>query len=411
MNHPALTKRWAGAALAALLATATLAAVSLSTANAAAPKAAAKSIKIGYVNNEGAAFSLPEFRVGGEVAIDYINKHGGVKGAKIQEVKCLADGSPEASINCANKFIEAKVTIAYAGIDVSSDAALPLLSKAGIPYVTSNSWGTAQKNDPNAFILHSASAAYTIAPLKVLQGLGAKKVTVIVEDTAAGQDFIKNVVKPIGEGKLGLQITPITVDPANPDWTAAVTTAMSSNPDGIWGQLTEPGCIGMVTATNALGYKGPVFAGSCSVYIDVLKDKAVGTYTQGDMFLPSTSQYAPPNIQKNLALYTANMKAAGQDKYLNGFAVAPYSAIFELRAILESIKGPINATSIKAAFNSGKTTPGTLGGDLKCGQKPWPTETSHCRADILIWKVVAGPAGPTREPAVKGFQDYSSVMK
>ena len=377
----------------------------------AAKKTAAKTIKIGYVNNEGAAFSLPEFRIGGEVAIDYINKHGGIKGLKIEKIKCISDASPESSINCANKFIEQKVTIAYAGIDVASDAALPLLSKAGIPYVTSNSWGTAQKNDPDSFILHAASAAYTIAPLKVLQGLGSKKVAVILEDTPSGQDFIKNVVKPIGEGKLGLQIIAVTVDPANPDWTAAVTTAMAGKPDAIWGQLTEPGCIGMTTATSALGFKGPVFAGSCSLYISVVGDKAIGTYTSGDVYNFEQSKFAPAKIQKNLAVYATAMKAAGQEKYINGFAAAPYSSMFELKSIMETIKGPITPASFKAAMNSGKTTPGHLGSDLKCGQKPWPTETSHCRADILIWKVVAGPNGPTREPAVAGFQDYSVLVK
>lgn len=373
--------------------------------------AKAKTIKMGYVNNEGAAFSLPEFRVGGEVAVAVINKAGGIKGQKIEIVKCLADGSPEASISCANKFIESKVVIAYAGIDVASDAMLPLLSKAGIPYVSSNSWGTAQKNDPNSFILHTASAAFSIAPLKALKDLGSKKVAVILEDTVAGQDFIKSVVKPIGEGKLGLQILAVTVDPANPDWTVAVTTAMAGKPDAIWGQLTEPGCIGMTTATNALGFKGPVFAGSCSVYIQVVGDKAIGTYTTGDVYNVEQGKTAPPKIQKNLAAYGAAMKAAGQEKYINGFAAAPYSAMFELKSILETITGPITSKSFKAAMNSGKTTPGHLGSDLKCGQKPWPTETSHCRADILVWKVVAGPNGPTREPAVPGFQDYSSLVK
>ncbi len=406
MNPRGTHTRWIAVALGAALLSPALAAGAASGAGTTA-----KTIKFGYVNNEGAAFSLPEFRIGGEVAIDYINKHGGIKGLKIQVVKCLADGSPEASINCANKFIEAKVMIAYAGIDVASDAALPLLSKAGIPYVTSNSWGTAQKNDPDSFILHAASAAYSIAPLKALKDLGAKKVAVILEDTVSGQDFIKSVVKPIGEGKLGLQILPITVDPANPDWTVAVTTAMAGKPDAIWGQLTEPGCIGMTTATNALGFKGPVFAGSCSLYISVVGDKAIGTYTSGDVYNLEQSKFAPPKIQKNAALYAAAMKAAGQEKYINGFAAAPFSAMFELKSIMETIKGAITPTSFKAAMNAGKTTPGFLGADLKCGAKPWPTETSHCRADILVWKVVAGPNGPTREPAVPGFQDYSDLVK
>ena len=355
-------------------------------------------------------FSLPEFRIGGEVAVDYINKNGGVNGAKIELVGCLADASPEGSINCANKFVEQKVTIAYTGIDVASDAQLPVLSKAGIPFVSSNSWGTAQRSDPNSFILHAASSAFTLAPLKTFKDLNLKKVAVLLEDTPSGQDFIKTVVKPIGEGKLGMQITAITVDPANPDWNAAVTTAIASNPDAIWGQLTEPGCIGLVTATSALGYKGPVFAGSCSVYMQVLGAKSVGTYTSGDVYLPEAKGTAPAAIQKNLDQYVANMKAAGQEKYTTGFALAPYSAFFELKSILETIKGPINPDSVKAAFGAAQDIPGHLGPNLHCAAHPWTTERSHCRADILVWKEIAGPNGPIREPAYKDPQNYLSLV-
>ena len=132
-------------------------------------------------------------------------------------------------------------------------------------------------------------------------------------------------------------------------------TAQAGNADAIWGQLTEPGCIGLATATNQLGFTGPVMVGSCTAYIQVLKDKAVGTYTSGDVFIPEIAKYAPADIQARLKSYEDNMTAAGQQQYLNGFAVAPYSAMFELVSILETIPaGPINGDSINKALS---TTP------------------------------------------------------
>ena len=224
--------------------------------------------------------------------------------------------------------------LVYAGIDVASDAFLPILSQAGIPYVSSNSWGPAQKNDPNSHLLHTAAGAFTVAPLKTLKDLGIKKAAVVVENTPAGQDFLNNVVKPIGEQKLGLEIQTILVDPANADYASAVGTAQAGGAEAIWGQLTEPGCIGLATATNQLSFTGPVVVGSCTAYIQVLKDKAVGTYTSGDVFIPEIAQYTPADIQARLKTYTDNMTAAGQQQYINGFAVAPYSGMFELTSIL-----------------------------------------------------------------------------
>jgi branched-chain amino acid transport system substrate-binding protein len=413
-----------GTAAAATTAAATTAAATATTGGAATSGAATttgaakvdrkgETITIGYINNEGGAFSLPEFRVGGEVAIDAINKAGGVNGAQIKVSMCLSDASPEGSINCANKFVDEKVSLVYVGIDVASDAILPVLKQANIPFVTSNSWGTAQRSDPNSHILHTAASAFTVAPLKTLKDLGAKNVAVVVENTPAGQDFLKNVVTPIGEQKLGLKVQPILVDPTNADYASAVQTAQSAGADGIWGQLTENGCISFATATNQLGFKGPVVVGSCTAYIQALGDKAVGTYTQGDVFIPEIAKYAPPEIQARLKTYTDNMTAAGQQKYLNGFAVAPYSAMYELKSILETIPaGPIDSAAITKAFADAKTSPGYLGPDLHCGQPPWPTEPSHCRADILVYKVIKDDSGNVvRQPVYPTFQDFSSLVK
>lgn len=37
-----------------------------------------ETIRIGAINDEGGALSIPEVRIGLEVAVDYINEHGGV---------------------------------------------------------------------------------------------------------------------------------------------------------------------------------------------------------------------------------------------------------------------------------------------------------------------------------------------
>ena len=150
--------------------TATTAAGGAATTAGAKVDRTGETITIGYINNEGGAFSLPEFRVGGEVAVDAINKAGGVGGAEIKLDMCLSDATPEGSINCANKFVDEKVNLVYAGIDVASDAFLPIISQAGIPYVSSNSWGPAQKNDPNSHLLHAAAGAFTGGAAQDVEG-------------------------------------------------------------------------------------------------------------------------------------------------------------------------------------------------------------------------------------------------
>lgn len=91
-------------------------------------------IVIGFINNEGGAFSVPELRVGSEVAETYINEQlGGVNGRPIEVDRCATDGTPESAIDCVNGFIERGVVAVIEGTDLGADAVLPLLTDAGIP--------------------------------------------------------------------------------------------------------------------------------------------------------------------------------------------------------------------------------------------------------------------------------------
>jgi len=351
-----------------------------------------ETIKVGYVNNEGGALSLPEFRTGGEVAIAAINAAGGINGAQIEVVGCLSDVTPEGAINCANKLIEEDVVLAYMGIELASEAAIQLWIDAGIPYFSSNSWGNTEKNSDGAFLLHSAAGAFAAAPAKTFKELGISNIAVVGEDNPAYQDFLASAITPVMEAN-NIEFTSIIVDPAAPDWTAAVATAQAAGVDGIWGQLTEPGCIGLVGATSAINYDKPVFAGSCSFFVPVLGEAAVGVYSSGDVFIPETRAFAPPVIQERLDDYVAQMTAAGNEDQINGFAVAPYSSWWEMSIILKTIEGEINGTSILDAFKNAGVTEGWLGGDLQCGLAPWPLETSHCGAEMIVWETMLNDDG------------------
>jgi Periplasmic binding protein len=122
------------------------------TATSAGTKATGEPIKVGFVNSEGGAFSVPELRVGNEVAEDYINDHlGGVNGRPLHVTRCVTDGSPESSIDCANQFVEAGVVAAVEGTDLGGDAMLPILADAQIPLVGHVQFGPGRMFDGNAY--------------------------------------------------------------------------------------------------------------------------------------------------------------------------------------------------------------------------------------------------------------------
>lgn len=366
-----------------------------------------QTIKVGYVNNDALSAA---FRTGGQVAIDTINANGGINGAQIEVVECNADGSPEGSINCANTLIEADVSLAFTGLDVGSDAAIPLYSSAGIPYVTSNGWGPVQENDPIATILHAASGSYFLNPLAYFKEQGILKTGTFFSDTPAG-----NAYQPIIQeysAQLGMETLASIVDENTPDFTTAIATLQAQGAEALWGIMTEPNCIAFVSAARQIGFSGPIFAGSCSFYINLLQDQSVGTLTQADQYVYDAYADAPDEIRVRLDDYAAVMTAAGQEAEVAGFAQAVFGAWMELRTILESISGDleINAETVLAALNSGETIPGWFGPDLLCGSKIWPDATQACHAANATYEVVRNDDGSLGRKLVGDFTDASTLL-
>jgi branched-chain amino acid transport system substrate-binding protein len=394
---------------------ATTTAASAATAAPAATAAsgddsrAGETIKIGYANNEGPGFSLPEFRIGGEVAIGYINANGGIDGAKIEVVECINDGSPEGSVNCANKFVDEGVAMYYAGIDIGADAALPILADAGIPYVSSHTWGPLQRTEPGAYALHAPAGAYSAGPMQAFHDMGLKKVTAFSSDTPTGHDFIENVATPLG-AKLGLDVSGVFINTDTPDWNAAIQSAIANDAEGVWGQLQEGDCISLVKAARDASFDGKIIAGSCSQFIDELGEDSVGVYTQADQWIPDTVGDAPPEVQDQMKIYTDEMAAAGQEELTATFAESAFAVWMELRTILEGIEGPIDGAAVNTALSNAKDSPGFLGPNLHCGTAPWPTEPNNCSAGIMLLEIVDGADGPVRKAVTGEFIDLSTLV-
>lgn len=365
-------------------------------------------IKIGLANNEGATLSVPEYRYGAEAAVKYINEQlGGVNGQKLELEVCTDEATPESSVNCANKFVDADVVTYFAALDVAADAALPILTAAGIPYVSTEPWGPQQKVDPNSWILGPAQGTFAVAPLQALKDRGAKKVATMFLDQATSHDMITGVATPVAT-KLGLELVPVFVDPTNPNWTTAMATATSQGVDAMWGILPEPSCTSAVQAAREAGFDGPFAVGSCTQYITDVPDAALNTLTVASVWFPEQADTAPDEIKAQLDTYTTAMKAAGHEDEINSFAADSFAATIELSTIIGTIDGPVTAESLTAALNKANDLPGFMREGLHCRSNVWPSEPAACRAALLPLTVKAGPDGkPVRVAESPNMIDLS----
>ena len=210
---------------------------------------------------------------------------------------------------------------------------------------------------------------------------------------------------------LGLEVTPIYLDAANPDWTSAVANFKSQGIEAITGFLGEIQCIGLVSATTAVGFEGAVFASSCNLYLDVVPDLALGTYNQADIWTTLAYDEAPAEIQARLDDYIANMTAGGHEALISGFAQVSYGGWMELREILSAIPNDqeINGESVKATIVS-QVFPGYFGPDLQCGKALWADSPSACHASIAVFQIEKAADGRLIRKLYSDFADNSALV-
>ncbi|MCU1501618.1 MAG: transporter substrate-binding protein [Ilumatobacteraceae bacterium] len=363
-------------------------------------------ILIGFTNMEGGAISLPEIRIGAEQGMNYVNEQmGGVQGRPLKLMRCDVDGSPEKSVDCGNKFVEAKVSAVMEGVDVGADAMLPILRDAKIPLFGFVPYGPQQRSATDiAVFLGTAVPAYGAAELKNSADQGRKKLRLFLADLPSSHSYDETVIQPTAK-TLGLDVKIIFYDAASADWNALATTAMADKPDETGSpSAQEADCLGFIQGLRGAGFTGPIFAAACNQFIATVGTQAVGVQTYSEYWLPSVPDAAPPVAQAELKTYIDQMTSSGNKDLINGFAGFTFAAAVNFgRAMQKYLQGDPNGVNILTALHSVKDMPGFLHGNLTCDGSVWKGETS-CTAGVLIYEVIPGGG---RKLVSKGFIDAS----
>ncbi|HEY4332951.1 MAG TPA: ABC transporter substrate-binding protein, partial [Ilumatobacteraceae bacterium] len=213
-------------------------------------------------------------------------------------------------------------------------------------------------------------------------------------------------IEAIAKG-LGIKIVPISISITNPDWTAAVATAMADGVGSMWGVLQEGDCTNMVRAARSAGFDGPIAVGSCSAYIAALGKQAVNTLAVWPYYFPQLADAAPASIQSQLKIYTAAMQAAGHGDVLDSYATASFATTMELSEILKTINGPVTGETLTAALQKAQV-PGFMGPDVNCAGGVFPGQPTACNSKILLLKVVDSASGPVRQLLQSDYFDAAA---
>lgn len=370
------------------------------------PTATGKPIRIGFLNQSAGTLAFPDFAAGGVAAVEEINADGGINGRAIKLVTCNTDGTPAASVKCANQFVGDDVVAVVQGIDLSSDSALPILADAGIPLVGHAQFGVDQTNSPDAFFFGAAQGAYYGVPLATLaEDYDADRIAFLNVDTPATRAIADANLDPMA-AELGIDLKKVFYPPTSPNYNAAFASAVTGEPDAVLIVAAEADCTGLVQAGRALGYKGTIFAGSCGQFITADPVSAEGVLTDTDVYLPDDISGLPEETAQQVATYQEAMEGEPAEN-VNSFSQMTFSGVMDLAATMRGIEGDLTTDSVKESLDSVSRFDSFMGQTVTCDGEQWPKAISVCAPGLLVYQVEDGK----RKLVSAGFVDVASYYE
>lgn len=356
--------------------------------------ASGEPIRIGLISNEGGTtISQPESREAAEAVVQYANENlGGLGGRPIEVVGCKSLEEPVSARDCANQMVEAKVPAVVVTGTGFGNIMAPIITAAGIPYVTAIAGSAAEINADNVFVW-SAGSLSSKAMATFAAENGMKNVTAYAIDVPAATGALKAVGGPAFEAKgVNLKIVPIPL--GTPDATPQVSAGLDTNPEGIiiYGDSTV--CISVLKSLNTLGSTATNMTTQACADPEVIE--SIGSGMNGTKIFSSadTSSDDPES-----ALYRAIMNKYSPESPTEGYAVTGYQGMLGFVRATQSVSGTdITPTTISAAI--GSTTDAVLpaadGLTYTCIGESIPGFKSICGNGLVVLTMDEGKqADPT----------------
>ena len=219
------------------------------------------------VLGQSAAFTGPaaqlgmQFHAGAKLLFDRVNAEGGIGGRSI-EIQQLDDGyEPERCAENTRKLIEQDVYCLFGYIGTpTSLAALPLATKAKIPFVAPFTGAMGLRNPLNRYAFH-VRASYndeTGLIVKQLHNLGIQKIAVFHQNDAYGKAGLDGVTLALTELN-NKPVAAATVERNSVDVAKAVETLMAAAPEAIVQISAYKSCAAFIRAARKAGYGGRFF--------------------------------------------------------------------------------------------------------------------------------------------------------
>lgn len=358
----------------------TLIAVCLLIASSAWAESAKAPYKIGgifAVTGPSSMLGDPE-KKSMELAVEQINKAGGIDGHMLEAVIYDTEGDPSKTVMAASKLINKDNVMAIIGPSLTPTtlAVMPMIQKAQIPFISCAAGNKiVQPIDPWVFKTAQSDISAVAAIYDTLKAKNIKKISIITVANAFGESGKEQLLAQAPA--FGITVVQSeTFGATDTDMTAQLTKIRQEKPEAIvcWG--TNPGPAVLAKNIQQLGIDIPLYQShgvASPKFIELAGPAAEGVMLPTGKILVTDLLPDTDPQKKVLSAYAAEY----QKKFntpVSGFGGYAYDAVNILAGAMkgadgdkEKIRAGIEATKnhvgISGVFNFSPTDHNGLGQD------------------------------------------------
>ena len=175
--------------------------------------------------DEGQGAGAQQLLEGTEVAIQYQNEYAnGIAGRPIELRTCDLGALPETAVDCANQFVEEDVVAVLVPAASNGGSVVPIVTGAGIPYVSAAAGSLEELATENAFSLAGGGLGGTGAVVLDAAENGYETISHVLIDVPQVTLVASAVGDPLFEAA-GAEQELILAPLGTPDLTAQLSTA------------------------------------------------------------------------------------------------------------------------------------------------------------------------------------------
>jgi branched-chain amino acid transport system substrate-binding protein len=312
-------------------------------------------VTIGVISSSGSdsptAEQAQRAEAGMQMSIDYANEYlGGIGGQPIELFVCNGEETPAASQDCANQMVNEEVAAVVQPFTGNGSSIVPVLTAAGIPYVTIGAASVEELTMPGAFALTGGLPANLAGFASAAADEGAESFALIAIDVPA----LIQAADAIGGGifeNAGVELETVPVPVGTADMTPQLEAASENDAVGVIGDLTF--CSSFLQAYQTLGLDNPRFL--VSICIDPTTLEAYSDIIDGSgMIALATTDPSNEDVQLYGAIAETYGDGVDPNPVISSGESAGAQALLSFVNGMKGITGPIDAAAVLAQIKAVK---------------------------------------------------------